>query len=144
MRRVAEDRLHEMFVASGGRPERRTPHYFVLGESPWFRGLASDMAELRLPIDLLPEDQTTVTWGDSFGAMLVSRDFGLDYQPRPYHGQLFRLADIPTLIDEFGFHVAEADGYEGLPEGRPTTDAVEPFIEVQLWSDEPVQEHFTT
>src|ERR1700733_666854 len=60
MRRTAED-----------RPERRPPHYFVLGESPWFRGLAVDMEEIRVPLSDLPGAQTTVTWGDSFAAMEV-------------------------------------------------------------------------
>jgi hypothetical protein len=136
MRRATEHRLREMFVASGGRPERSGPHYFVLGESPWFRGLATDMAELRIAVDSLPADQTTVTWGDSFGVTFVTRDFGLNYQPRPFHGRLYRLSDIPALVAQCGFQTVEADDYEGLAEGLPTT-APEPFVEVQLWSDAP-------
>jgi hypothetical protein len=144
MRHAAEERLREMFVASGGRPERSSPHYFVLGESPWFRGLAKDMAELRIAVDSLPEDQTTVTWGDSFGVTLVTRDFGLNYRPWPYHGRLYRLADIPALVAQHGFHVVEADGYHGLAEGLPTAAEPEPFLEVQLWSDEPTRAFLET
>jgi hypothetical protein len=51
MRRVAEDRLRRRFTALGGRPARRAPHYFVLGESPWFRGLAADMEEVRCQVE---------------------------------------------------------------------------------------------
>lgn len=54
MRRVVEDRLRRQFIALGGRPERRAPHHFVLGESPWFRGLAVDMEEIRIPVSKLP------------------------------------------------------------------------------------------
>jgi hypothetical protein len=138
MRRATEDRLREMFVAAGGRPERSSPHYFVLGESPWFRGLATDMAELRIAVASLPEDQTTVTWADSFGVTLVTRDFGLNYRPRPYHGKLYRLSDIPALVARYGLYMVDADDYQGLAEGLPTT-ASEPFVEVQLWSDEPTR-----
>lgn len=139
MRRVAEARLRGMLEASGGIPRREAPHYFVLGESPWFRGLAEDMAEIRLPITALPEAQTTVTWGDSFSVTATTRDFGLHYEPRPYHGQLYRLSDIPALVDAYGLHVAPAGEYGGLSHGLAPTAGAEPFVEVQLWSDEPVR-----
>ena len=94
MRRVAEDRPRRQLAALGGRPERRAPHYFVLGESPWFRGLAVDMEEIRIPVSELPGAQATVTWGDSFAAMEATRDFGLAFVPKPYCGRLYRLEDI--------------------------------------------------
>ena len=61
MRRVAEDRLRRQFIARGGHPERHAPHYFVLGESAWFRGLATDMEKIRIPVSGLLAAQTTVT-----------------------------------------------------------------------------------
>jgi hypothetical protein len=60
-----------LFVEAGGRPEWRSPHYFILGESPWFRGLAVNMKNVRLPLMALPHDQTSVTYPDSFAAMEV-------------------------------------------------------------------------
>lgn len=116
----------------GGSPERRAPHYFVLGESPWFRGLAADMEEIRIPLSELPDAQTTVTRGDSFGAMEVSRDFGLAFTPQPYYGRLYRLAA------RYGIPEPAPEGYAGLVTGD-TPGPTETFIEVQLWSDEPVR-----
>jgi len=60
MRRLVEARLYQLFAQAGGRPERKSPHYFILGESPWFRGLAVNMQELRLPLTALPYDQTSL------------------------------------------------------------------------------------
>src|SRR5262245_13835807 len=48
MRRLTEARLYGLFVDIGGRPERRTPHYFCLGSSEWFRQLAPDMREVTV------------------------------------------------------------------------------------------------
>lgn len=42
LRRDTERLLRERFIARGGQPQRRSPHYFVLGESGWFRGLYRD------------------------------------------------------------------------------------------------------
>jgi hypothetical protein len=41
LRRATEARLRDLFVAAGGTPERAVPHYFVLGSSTWFQGLAT-------------------------------------------------------------------------------------------------------
>jgi len=138
MRRVAEDRLRRRFTDLGGRPERRAPHYFVLGESPWFRGLAADMEEIRVPLGCLPSAQTTVTWGDSFAAMEVTRDFGLAFTSKPYYGRLYRLADIVGLAARYGIPKPAPEGYEALA----AADTPETFIEIQLWSDEPVRRYF--
>jgi hypothetical protein len=139
MRRVAEDRLRRQFIALGGRPERRAPHYFVLGESPWFRGLAADMEEIRIPVSELPGAQTTVTWGDSFAAMEATRDFGLAFVPRPYYGRLYRLDDIVDLAARYGIPKPDPGSYEGLA----AADTSDTFIEIQLWSDEPVRSYFS-
>lgn len=66
MRRLTEQRLREAFLVIGGQPTRAAPHYFVLGESPWFRGLAEDMQEIRLLISELPASATSFTYPDSF------------------------------------------------------------------------------
>lgn len=139
MRRVAEDRLRRQFTALGGRPERRAPHYFVLGESPWFRGLAVDMKEIRVPVSELPTGQTTVTWGDSFAAMEVTRDFGLAFVPKPHYGRLYRLKDIADLAARYGIPKPDPEGYDGLA----AADTPETFIEIQLWSDEPARSYFS-
>jgi hypothetical protein len=139
MRRATEDRLRRHFTDLGGRPQRRSPHYLVLGESPWFRALAPDMEEIRMPLRDLPDAQATVSWGDSFAAMETGPDFGLAHASRPYYGRLYRLADIPGLAERYGIPRPEPGGYEGLPAG----DAPETFIEIQLWSDAPVRRYLS-
>jgi hypothetical protein len=69
------------------------------------------MAEIRLPVASLAPEQTMVTWGDSFAVTLVARDFGLHYEPGPDHGKLFRVCDIPALVNEYGLDVAAEGDY---------------------------------
>ena len=140
MRRAVEARLLSAFIESGGNPERSSPHYFVLGESAWFRGLAVDMEEIRLSLATLPSAQTTVTWGDSFSAMEVGPDFVLPAISRPYFGQLYRLEDIPDLVTQYGLPRPEPLDYHGLPTG----DVSDLFVEVQLWSDLPICDLLST
>src|SRR3954471_1530462 len=65
IRRATEARLRAGFVAAGGRPERRSPHYFVLGESAWYGRLGERMGEVRLLLTALPAEQTSWTCSDS-------------------------------------------------------------------------------
>jgi hypothetical protein len=60
--------------------------------------------------------------------------FGLGQQPRPYHGRVFLLDDLPGLMEQFGVPAPSCDG------GYQTWTAwpAEAYIEVQLWSDEPI------
>ncbi|GJM39069.1 MAG: hypothetical protein DHS20C19_24360 [Acidimicrobiales bacterium] len=132
LRAQAEQRLREAFAAAGGVVERAAPHYFTLGESPWFRRLSPDMDAIVIPLDQLPESSTSVTWWDSFAAMAVGEGIGLPVAPDELRGRVHRLTDIPDLADR-----------HGLP-GPPADDPSDPlvathtFVEIQVWSDAPL------
>jgi hypothetical protein len=136
LRERTEARLRELFVAAGGRPERTSPHYFVLGSSRWFESLATTMERVALDLTSMPADVTSCTYPDSFTAMGFGSDYGLPSEAKPYHGRVFALADLPSLIARYGLpdDASDAD-YQGY-EQRP----FEKYIEVQLWSDAPVRE----
>ena len=135
LRRRTEAMMRERFVERGGQPERTAPHYFVLGTSAWFEGSAIDIASVTLRVDELPAASTSFTYPDSFTAMGLVADYGLPYEPRPYHGQVFRLDELEAVVAEYGLPVEPDDEYDGYAD-RP----FEMYIEVQLWSDGPVRD----
>jgi hypothetical protein len=136
LRRLTETKLRQLFIERGRSPERSSPHYFVLGSSSWYRGLSQETREVIVPLSDLPPDQTSVTYPDSFTAMGYLPDFGLPYDRRPYHERAFFLNELPELIDGYGLPSGAAlDSYAGY-QLRP----FEQYIEVQLWSDEPVRQ----
>jgi hypothetical protein len=135
LRRRTEMRLLALFEQAGGRPERDAPHYFVLGESAWYRGLAPAMQATVVPLSELPSIVTSFTYPDSFTATGLIADFGLPYEPRPYHHQAFRIEQLGEVVAQYGLPPEEPDPvYEGY-EHRP----FEKYIEVQVWSDAPVE-----
>ncbi len=133
LRRRTEAKMLDLFLQAGGQPERTAPHYFVLGESVWFRDLAEDMKEVVLDLCDLPETSTSFTYPDSFTAMGFAPDFGLPYEAKPYHQQVFRLGDLDRIIESYGVPPDATDDYDGY-QSRP----FEQYIEVQLWSDDPI------
>jgi hypothetical protein len=135
LRRRTEARLLELFERAGGRPERDAPHYFVLGESAWYRGLAPWMQAIVVPVAELPSLVTSFTYPDSFTATGLVADFGLPYEARPYHHRAFRIEELSEVVERYGLPADDpAPVYEGY-ELRP----FEKYIEVQVWSDAPVE-----
>jgi hypothetical protein len=139
LRRQTEVRLRDLFVARGGTPTRSSPHYFVLGESPWYERLAERMERVELALSALPEDQTSVTYPDSFAAMEFGPEFGIPLDPQPYHGCVFLLRELPELVELYGVPsprwTAEHETWTTWPQ--------EAYIEVQLWADDPIRRYLS-
>jgi hypothetical protein len=139
LRRQTEARLRELFIARGGSPRRVSPHSFVLGASAWYEGLAPHMERIELALAALPDDQTTVTYPDSFVAMEAGVDVGLAPDRQPYHGKIFLLAELPGLIETYG--IPSPPWAEGDRTWRRWPQ--ETFIEVQLWANDPIRQHLS-
>ncbi len=60
--------------------------------------------------------------------------FGLPYEHRSCHEQVFRLKDLDDVIKELGIPIDPGGGIYENYAARP----FEMFIEVHVWSDRPV------
>jgi len=134
LRRRTEEKLRALFVAAGGQPQRVAPHYFVLGESRWFQGLAADMTRLMIPLADLPSEVTSFTYPDSFTAMGIVAEYGIAYEWTPCHERVFRIEELTEVIERYGLPPDEAGDY-----GDYHRDLFERYVEVQVWSDEPLR-----
>lgn len=137
-RRKTEIKLRGLFEARGGRPERQSPHYFVLGECAWFSGLYPDPAAVKLDWRALPRDQVSFTYPDSFISMRLGPDYGLPPEPlQPYHEKAFLLDELVDVVARHGLPDGKADDeYEGYHKRK-----FEKYIEVQVWTDWPVAKY---
>jgi hypothetical protein len=135
LRRATEHVLRDRFIAAGGKPVRYSPHYFVLGESEWFRGLYGHAGEIRIALGDLPAEATSCTYPDSVTSMGLLEHFGFPTFPQPYHGQVFRLEELAAVIDRYGLPgTPRPDTYEGHQR-----QSFEHYIEIQLWTDDPLR-----
>lgn len=139
LRRDTEARARDLFVAAGGRPVRHHPHYFVLGQSPWFAGLYDDPRRVELPLARLPAEVTSFTWTDSIAALGLGERYGVP-SPEPALRGLHPLAalDLDRAAALTAAAAAGPHDYEGHQ-----WRLVDHYVEIQLWSDEPVAQHLT-
>jgi hypothetical protein len=137
LRRATEVVLRDRFVARGGRPERSSPHYFVLGDSEWFAGLYTDAGVVHLPLAEMPSELVSFTYPDSMTSMGLSQDFGIPVAPRPYHGTVYRIEELADVVALHGYpRPPRPNSYD-----RHQFEEFEHYIEVQVWSDDPVRRY---
>jgi hypothetical protein len=138
LRRATELRARELFSALGGRPERSSPHYFVLGESAWFAGLYDEAEQVRLPLARLPVEVTSFTGTDSISALGLGERLGVPVPTDPRRRRLYRLdqlAEVGAVHEWLAAGAVDYDGHQFRP--------LETYVEVQLWSDRPVADFLT-
>ncbi len=135
LRRKTEQKLRNLFILSGGNPKRKAPHYFVLGESYWFKNLTSGTNEVRIPLSSFPSDAISFTYPDSFVSMGFMPEFGLKVDKKDYHGKVFSLHDLESIIDKYG--LPEDDFSHDY--GNYVNEKFEKFIEIQVWDETPIQ-----
>jgi hypothetical protein len=121
--------MYEQFVAKGGSPQRRRPHYAILGESEIWQGF--NKHSLRIPLSAIPSSQLSFTYTDSW-AVYVDRDLDGNPIPRkPQYGSVFRLEELHELFREYGW---PGDRWKDEPEWEHDL-----YVEAQIWSGEPLR-----
>ena len=126
-RRRIESKLRQLFVARGGEPRRKYPFYFVLGQSSWFHGLVREHLEIKIALSSLDPQTTSFTFPDSYVA--------LSSNEKPYHGQVFLLPDLESVVGKYGMPKDErVSDYQSYWKGD-----FEKYIEFQIWEDQIVQ-----
>ena len=126
-RRRIENKLRKLFVARGGKPRRKYPFYFVLGQSTWFRHLIAEHLEVSIALSSLNPHTTSFTFSDSYVALSNSE--------KPYYDQVFLLPELESVVNRYGIPKDDKPSdYQNYWKGD-----FEKYVEFQLWEDEIVQ-----
>jgi hypothetical protein len=130
-RRIAtEEWLYAERTRKLGKPRLAHPIYFFLGE---FYG--TDPARplsVRIPLTEFSRQTITFTYPDSMASLPLATLVEHQADRRPYHGQVFTLDEIESVVSEYGMPVKAIDG------SGPHYDT---FIEVQIWDENPLREY---
>lgn len=128
-RRRYEALMYEQFLAKGGKPARRHPHYATLGESEIWLKIRPQA--LRIPLCELPSESISFTYTDSFGAY-VDRDLDGNPIPRkPQYEMLYRREELAALFRNHGW---PGDRWKTEPAWQHDI-----YVEAQLWDDRDLQ-----
>jgi hypothetical protein len=112
-----------------GQTPRERPIYFFLGNFADGKD-PSRPCSLVMPLADFPPDILTFTYPDSMASFAIGTRKDHEAERMPYHGQVFMLPKIRSVVAEFG-----------MPEDQWKADGprrFDRFIEVQVWDERPI------
>ena len=120
-RRRFEEMLRKEFIKSGGKPERNTPHYMVVGEVPFFEKWYEHTACISVEASELDLSMLSFTYGDSHPTFSGKINDGKEYRNR-----LYNYEEIQKIIEKYGLPQIWNSDFKYGPEC---------YVEVQVWTD---------
>ncbi len=127
-RKETELWLRKEFISKGGCPKEQYPIYMIMGVCDLIEKNMADgeIAKIQIPISGFKEEDVSFTFIDSMFSFSLGRDKSTEYYQPKYHGKVFTLSEILSIIKEKGSPV---DGWWGkLPYD------FFPYIEAQVWN----------
>jgi len=125
-RRQIEQTMRNQFAGKRGRPIRDIPHYMVLGT--WSHWKKDDgFHSVTIPLSAFAPEIISFTYPDSWVSFAGEMLSGEPLPRFPYHGQVYCLGELESLVQE-----------HGLPGERWRTEEerrMETYIEAQIWDD---------
>ena len=119
--------LRREFAAKGGVMEKESPHYLVLGHSPWLSSWYEQTECIKIPIEEFDLRTVSFTYGDSMPTFSDSITDG-----REYRKKLYLYEEILEIIQKYG-----------LPQewNDDGTHGPERYIEAHVWSDKTIEKY---
>lgn len=123
-RKDLEQLVRRLFVQKGGKPERKTPYYMVVGACPWLSSWYKDSGFVKIPISDFDLTTLSFTYGDMFPTFSdkVHDDF-------EYRKNVYTYDEILLMIEKYGL---PQEKYSNPIFAQPA------YVEVQVWSDNPI------
>jgi hypothetical protein len=110
----------------------------VLGRSRWLQTAADAVtlattSEIQVPLSLFRECDVSFTYPDSMVSMLLTNQQDPDYYLPDYHGKVFTLPEIRSIV--------ESNGLPGEKWGSNLPSFLANYIEAQVWNHKPLVEY---
>jgi hypothetical protein len=129
-RREAESWVRQEFIEKGGQPASAYPHYFVVERAKWIEeGYSGNSCVIQFPVSAFQSEQVSFTYPDSMISYWLKSQTNQVFCHPEYHGQVFVLSEISSIIDAFG-----VPNEEWRTEEARKYDL---FIEAQVWTSTP-------
>jgi len=131
-RYAANKRLYDAFMEHGGRPKKRNPVYFFLGEHRQWESAYENPAVVKIPLREFDPLTVSFTYGDSF-AVFNPALFGEE----EYWNRVYFADEMLELIERIGFptHV-DYDFKRGIyPKDKHINHHLK-YVEAHVWADE--------
>lgn len=125
-RHEIEEILRTEFTKKGGIIKRKSPHYMVVGHSPWLSTWFENSAYVKIPIEEFNTRTVSFTYGDAFPVFSENKH---KMDDKEYRRKVYTYDEILEIIEKYGMPQDYNDNGERGPER---------YVEAQVWSDETI------
>jgi len=133
-RKITEKWLYDEFIKTGGNPKLKSPYYFVVEKSLWIEeGYNGESLQIQIPVEKIDPSIISFTYSDSMVSFWLGEQLGKPFYKHDYHGKVFSLEEIKTIINVVG-----------IPNDEWKTELSKKydfFIEAQLWDEQPINQY---
>ena len=126
-RRELEGIVREQFIEKGGKPEKESPHYFVIGECPWLATWYEQADYIKIPINEFDLRTVSFTYGDTFPTFSPNVTDGMEYR-----NTVYTYEEVLKIIEKYGM---PQDKWDKPVFAQPC------YVEAQVWSNEPAMRY---
>ena len=128
-RHEIEEILRTEFAKKGGVIRKKSPHYMVVGHSPWLTTWFDDSAFIKIPIDEFDLKTVSFTYGDAFP---VFSNGSHKMDEHEFRRQLYTYEMILGIIAKYGLPQDwNNDGIHG-----PSR-----YVEAHIWCDDVINRY---
>jgi len=125
-REEAEKNLLKSFIKKGGKPDRKSPHYFCLGKSKGIEfGFNNNFKTIELPISLIKKE-IMFSLGDTLFTFSKSYNDKIKWENEWYQGKLYNYEETIQIIEQLNLDLNDT---ESLHKNKIAC------IEGMIWSD---------
>jgi hypothetical protein len=130
-RKEAEENLRNAYIKKGGKPQRKSPHYFTLGQSIGFEWVyKNDFRTIDIPISRIQSD-IYFSIGDTLWTFAASQNPEVQFEKEWYQGELYNYKETGEIIRQLNLDLTSKESTN-----RHKVFCIESFI----WSDEELNE----
>ena len=126
-RHNCERMVRTAFLQKGGIVHRASPHYLVVGHSPWLSTWFENSAFVKIPVTEFDLRTVSFTYGDSMPTFSDQITDNKEYRKKVYFYE-----EILELIAKYGLPQDWNDDGKHGPER---------YIEAHIWSDETINKY---
>lgn len=132
-----DQKLRDLFIEHGGRPQRENPVYMFLGEHRQWESAYEDPAVIKIPLDKFDPLTVSFTYGDSF--TIFNPDlFGTE----EYWNKVYLAHEILVIVERYGFPpYVEYDFKRGIyPTDKHINNHLK-YVEAHIWDDDVLSQY---
>ena len=129
----SEKEMLNILTRKGIIPERKNPHYFVLGSSPFFeKHYNFNFKKIEIPIKEFREGELTFTPSDSLWCIGKIMRPDTNMKSMPFDQDLFNYNEVSEIIKSYNTDILDTQSMLKIRSK---------FVEAQVWSNRVIEKY---